>query len=467
MKNGTMKRKGKARAGGKIRAKGGLRLMNPRAAGIDIGSRTHYAAVPPDSTEQPVRSFGCLTPQLHELAQWLRECGVTTVALESTGVYWIPVAEVLEDYGLAVKLVNARQVKNVPGRKSDVQDCQWLQELHSFGLLRGSFRPAQELRALRGYWRHRQRLVEAAAQQVLLMQKALEQMNLQLHKVLSDITGMSGMAILRAILAGCRDGAELADLAQPTVKSDPETIAQALTGHWREEHLFALKQSIELYDFYQTKIAECDQELERCLRQFQLHEELPALETKPAKPNKNRRNKNTPRFEVRELLYRLTGVDLTQIDGINVLTAQTIVAECGQDMQAFPSEKDFASWLGLCPNNVITGEKVMRSGTRTVVSRVATALRRAAFGLHHSKSWLGAFYRRMRARLGPAGAITATAHKLACQVYRLLKYGGDYVDQGNELFEQRQQERDLKNLKRRAREMGYELLCPATGELVS
>jgi len=443
--------------GKKIPGESGLRKLNPAAAGIDVGSREHYVAVPADLDPTPIRKFSCLTAQLHEMAQWLKGLGIVTVALESTGVYWIPVADVLESYGLDVQLVNARHVKNVPGRKTDVQDCRWLQELHSFGLLRGSFRPEAEVRVLRGYWRQRQRLVESMSQCILLMHKEMEQMNLQLGKVLSDVSGLSGMKIIRAILAGERDGKALAQLAHPGVRSERSTIAQALIGTWKEEHLFALKQHVALYDFNSGLVAECDHNIEECMKSFDRDTTLPPTATDPEKPNKHRRSKNAPQFTIRDLLHQMTGVDLTRIDGISTMTAQTIIAEIGVDMRAFPSEKHFSSWLGLCPNRIITGGKVKKSATRKVVNRVATALRRAASSLHRGKSWMGAFYRKMKARLGPPGAITAVAHKLACQVYRMLKYGGDYVDKGEKVFEERHSERELRYIEKRAKAHGYDL----------
>jgi len=405
-----------------------LKQINPNAAGIDIGSEEHYVAVPENRDEQPVRKFGCLTPELHEMAKWLKKCEIETVAMESTGVYWIPVAEVLERYSIEIKLVDAYHVKNVPGRKTDVTDCQWLQQLHMFGLLRGAFRPEKQIRVLRSYWRQRASLVEAAARQIQLMQKALEQMNLQLHKVISDITGVTGMNIIRAIIAGERNPVVLAQMKHHLIKSSQETIAKALTGAYSEEHLFALKQAVEIYDIYRNKIAECDRQIQRYLSTFETKADPKDLGPKPAK--KKTRNKNAPGFNLRGELYRITGVDLTQIDGIDVMTAHTVISECGFDISAFPSEKHFASWLGLSPNNRITGGKIFSSRTRKVQNRISTVLRMAAQSLHRSKTALGAYYRRMRARLGAPKAITATAHKLAIQIYRMLKYGGDYIDKG-------------------------------------
>jgi len=444
-----------------------IRQLNPNAAGIDIGSQKHYVAVPADRDNEPVRSFGCLTPDLHQMAKWLKSCRIETIAMESTGVYWVPVVAVLESYGFDVKLVDAYKVKNVPGRKTDVKDCQWLAELHRFGLLSGAFRPDKQIQVLRSYWRHRSTLVEACSTQIHLMQKAMEQMNIQLHKVITDITGVTGMKIIRSIIAGERNAVRLAGMKHPLVKSSTETIAKALTGEYRQEHLFTLKQALEIYDVYQDKIAECDRQIEEYMKTFEHKAEANDLESKLGKNNRTKRRKNQPNFDLRTRLFEMTGVDLTQIDGIETMTAQTVISECGFDMSVFPTEKHFTSWLGLCPNNQITGGKVRKRSTRKVQNRAARALRLAAQSLHSSKSALGAFYRRMRARLGAPKAITATAHKLAKLVYRMLKHGMDYVDSGQKYYENQYRERVIKNLTKRVREMGYAVVCTNTGQLVS
>jgi transposase len=441
-----------------------LVVVNPNAGGIDLGSREHYVAVPPDRDERPVRHFGCLTPDLVEMARWLKGCRVDTVAMEATGVYWVPVAQVLESQGLEVVLVDASDLKNVKGRKSDVQDCQWAQQLHTYGLLKGAFRPTKEIQVLRSYWRHRQTLVEGCAQQIHRMQKALEQMNLQLHKALSDISGVTGMQILRAILAGERDGAVLARMRNGRVKCSEETLIKALTGDYRPEHLFALKQAVELYDVYHAKIAECDAEIQKGMAQFQAK---PARGTRNPKASKRRRRKNQCRFDLAEELFRIAGVDVTRIDGIDALTAQTVFAEVGFDLGAFPTEHHFASWTRLCPNNRITGGRVRSSRTRPGQNRVALAFRRAAQSLHHSHSALGGFYRRMVARMGPGKATTAVAHKLARLFYRMVRYGQDYVDQGEKQYQQRYQEHQMRLLKKRARQMGFALVALDTGAVVS
>jgi len=441
--------------------------LNPNAAGIDIGSRRHYVAVPADRDDEPVRSFGCLTPELHQMAKWLKSCGIETIAMESTSVYWVPVVAVLESYGFDVKLVDTYKVKNVPGRKTDVKDCQWLQELHKFGLLSGAFRPDKQIQVLRSYWRHRGELVESCSRQIHLMQKALEQMNIQLHKVITDITGVTGMKIIRAIVTGERNAVTLARMKHPLIKSSTDTIAKALTGEYRQEHLFSLRQALEIYDIYQNKIIECDRQIEGYMKTFESKAQADDLDSKTGKKSRSKHRKNQPHFDLKARLFEMTGVDLTQIDGIETMTAQTIISECGFDMSRFATEKHFTSWLGLCPDNRITGGKVKKSRTRRVQNRAARALRLAAQSLHHSKSALGAFYRRMRSRLGAPKAITATAHKIAKLVYRMLKYGCDYVDSGQLYYEKQYRQRVLKNLTRRAREMGYDIICTTTGELVS
>ena len=402
----------------------GLPLLNPDAAGIDVGAREHYVAVPVERDVQPVRCFGAFTEDLHRLAQWLLQCGIKTVAMESTGVYWIPLYQILESYGLAVKLVNARHVKHVPGRKSDVQDCQWLQQLESFGLLSGSFRPEAKICTLRSYMRQREMLIRNASRYIQQMQKALTQMNIKLHQVISDLSGHTGLRIVRAIVAGERDRLKLAALKDRRIKSDVSIIAKALEGDYRAEHLFALKQALELYDYYQQKIAECDAEI--C-------KELQMLETRgtasPVLKRKPRSQHNPFGFVSQGELYRIMGVDLTRIDGVNENTAQLILSELGLDIcHKWPTEAQFTSWLGLCPNNEISGGKLLKRGTRKVVNRVANALRMCAQSLLNSKSALGAYARRMRARKDTPVAITATAHKLARLIYRTLKYGQDYVD---------------------------------------
>ncbi len=445
-----------------------LKVIHPNAGGVDVGSTSHFAAVPFQAEGPSVREFECLTPDLHEMARWFISCGVDTVALESTGVYWIPVAEVLEAHGLKTLLVDARQVRNVAGRKTDVQDCQWIQQLHGYGLLSGAFRPAKEMEILRNYWRQRDTHVAACSQQIQRMQKALEQMNIQLHKVLSDLSGVTGMKILRAILRGERDPQLLVQYCHASCKRSREDFVKALTGHYREDHLFALSQAIELFDTYHQKLHALDEKIHAYMRRLKAPAPR-AASPAPAKPKKSRtyRRKNQPHFDLREELIRLCGVDLTQIDGIDAITAHTLITEQGMDMSVFPSEKHFASHLGLCPNNQITGGKIRKRKTRRVQSRAAKALRLAAQSLHKNDSALGAFYRRINGRHGPAKAITATAHKLAKLFYRMLKHGEEYVRKGRDQYEKQFQAQRLKNLIRQAKRMGYQLLHKPTGELLS
>jgi transposase len=440
----------------------GLKRMNTNAGGIDVGSEWHYVAIPPDRDESPIRKFGCLTPDLHDMGKWLKSYGIDTIAMESTGVYWIPVAHVLEHYGIEVVLVDASHVKNVSGRKTDVQDCQWLQELHTYGLLRGAFRLDKNMIVLRDYWRQRASLVESCSRQIQLMQKAMEQMNIQLHKVISDVTGLTGMAIIREIVAGERDTVKLAQMRNARVKSSEETIVKALTGNYRQEHLFALKQSLEFYDFHQQKIEECDREIERYIATLKGGGKSPDSGNTSSKIY---RRKNQPYFDLKKELHDLTGVDLTQIDGISTLTAQTVISEYGYDMSKFPTVKHFASHLGLCPDNRITGGKIKRSRTRRVKNRTAAALRVAAQSLHRSQSALGAYYRRMRSRLGAPKAITATAHKLAVIIYNMLKYGKDYVDKGQKHYEEKFKSQQVAYLKKMAKKLNMDIvpvqLCPS------
>jgi len=446
-----------------VKVRRALPLLNPNAAGIDVGAREHYVAVPADRDEQPVRRFGAFTEELHALARWLLQCGVKTVALESTGVYWIPLFQILESYGLAVKLVNARHVKNVPGRKSDVQDCQWLQQLESFGLVSGSFRPEAKICILRSYMRQREMLIQSAGRYVQQMQKALTQMNIKLHHVISDLSGQTGLAIVRAILAGERDRLKLAAMKDRRVHSDVLTIAKSLEGDYRAEHLFALKQALELYDYYQQKIAECDAEICKEMRTLETRATAPAAALK----RKPRSKHNPLPFDSQAELYRILGVDLTRIDGLNESTAQLIISELGLDIcQKWPTEAQFTSWLGLCPNNKISGGKVLHRGTRKVVNRVANALRMCAQSLLNSKSALGAYARRLRAKRDSRVAITATAHKLARLIYRTIKYGQEYIDVGQQQYEAKYKAGILKSLHRKARQLGYQLVSCQSPEVV-
>lgn len=437
-----------------------LEIVHPDAAGIDVGGAEHWVAISPERDAQPVRSFRCFTADLREMAQWLVEKGVRSVAMQSTGVYWMPVLEVLEQQGLEVYLVNARHTKNLPGRKSDVQECQWLLKLHAFGLLNNSFQPADEIRVARHLWRQRGNLTALAGSTIQRMHKALTEMNLQLGAVLSDLSGVSGMKIIRTILAGERDPWKLAALVDPGVKAKPAEIAKSLEGNWREELLFILRQEVEMYEFYQQKIAGCDTQLRRHLETFGSKVDLLAQPIGP-KPKGKKGSKNAPQFDLRSELYRITGIDWAQVNGIDVLTAQTVITEAGADLKAFPSEKQFASWLGLCPANETSGGKVLNRRSRKVVNRAATALRNAASTLLRSQSYLGAQYRRLRTRLGAPKAITAMARKLACLFYRLITRGQQYVDKGTEHYEARNREQQIRALTKRAQKLGLQLVTPA------
>lgn len=428
-----------------------LEVSNPNAAGIDIGSASHYVAVPADRDERPVREFKSFTVEVHKLADWLDACGVDTVAMESTGVYWIPVYEILERRGFTVLLVNARHVKNVAGRKSDVMDCQWLQQLHSYGLLRGAFRPADQVCVLRSLSRQRAMLLRLQARHIQHMQKALVQMNIQLANVISDVVGETGQKILRAIVAGERDPYALAGMKNVRIKASAEEIAQSLRGNWRDEHVFALKQALQLFDFYAERVADCDALIEQQMMELHQHDRLPGKARKTSQRNK-------PKFDLRTRLYQMCGVDLTRIDGIDVCTAMTVLSEVGVDMSKFPTAKHFAAWLGLCPGTKISGGKVLGSKTQKCANKTAQALRQAASCLKNSQSALGAYYRRMCAKMDKPKAITAAAHKLARLIYSMITKGEEYVDQGQAYYEERYRQRVEINLRRKAEMLGLRLV---------
>lgn len=429
-----------------------LAITHPHAAGIDIGSASHYVAVPPDRDDNPVREFPGFTRDLHALADWLHVCKVDTVVMESTGVYWIPVFELLESRGFTVMLVNARHVKNVSGRKSDVLDCQWLQQLMTYGLLSGAFRPTDEVCVLRSLYRQRQKQLQGQGRQIQLLQKALVQMNIQLANVISDVAGATGQQILRAIVGGERDGYVLAAMRDKRIRASAEEIAKSLEGNWRAEHLFALKQALGAFDFIGSQVAECDEAIAAQL------DRMRAYDAEPQQPRKRGRPRNASKIDLRTRLFQLCGVDLTRIDGIDVTTAMTVVSEIGTDMSRFPTVGHFSSWLGLCPGTRITGGKILSSKTKRVVNRAAQALRLAAASLRSSKSALGAYHRRMCSRMDKPKAITATAHKLARLIYTMLTKGEEYVDKGQDYFEERRLERAKFHLAKRAEAMGMKLI---------
>jgi transposase len=449
-----------------------LQVTHPRAAGIDVHSAVHFVAVNaadvpdgfvPDDSQLPkgVRKFGAFTCDLEALAAWLKDCHVQTIAMESTGVYWIALYELLEQRGFTVILVDPRQTKHAPGRpKSDVLDCQWIQRLHSYGLLTASFRPSDEVVVWRGYQRQREMLLRYAGQHIQHMQKALEEMNVKLTEVVSDITGLTGMKIIKDLVRGVRDPLKLAKHRQDQCKATEAEIARSLYGNWREEHLFALKQALKLYEEYHRQLRDCDERIEACLRRFA---DQSGGEVLTPKPRKRKRRANAVTFGARELLFRMAGVDLTVIEGIEETTALVILSEIGTDLSRFPTEKNFVSWLGLCPNHRGSAGKIFNRRVRRGANRAARALRLAAQGCHRAKNALGAFYRRIQARCGGPKAVVATARKIAERVYRLLKHGTEYVRQAEQAYEEAHRSRTLKGMARKAESLGYKLV-PATAE---
>jgi transposase len=421
-----------------------LDVVHRDVAGIDSGSREHYVAVGPDRDEQPVRTFGCFTADLQRVAEWLKRCRIKTVVMQSTGVYWIPMYDVLEQHGFDVWLVNARDTRNLPGRKSDVQESQWLLKLHTYGLLRKSFRPAPEIRALRTCWRERAEYVQQAGACIQRMQKALTEMNIQLATVLSDLSGVTGMRIVRSIVGGERDGMVLAEFRDPNVKASKETIARSLEGTWLPEQLAVLRRQLADWDHMQRQMAACDVDLEALMKKMPAAEAAPVKPVAPAPKQSGKRkrqkktSRNEPNFELGDELKRVTGVDLTRIDGIKVMTVQTLITEAGPDMSKWATEDHFVSWIGLA-------------------SRLATALRIAASTLRESDSYPGAQFRRLRARLGSPKAITAMGAKQARLVYRMLKFGEEYVDKGTVHYEERYREQKLRLLAKQAARQGFAL----------
>jgi transposase len=434
-----------------------LEVLFPDTAGIDIGSKSHFVAVPSDRDQQPVQEFRTFTADLHKMVNWLKQCKIKSVIMESTGVYWIPIFELLESNGFDVKLVNARHVKNVSAHKTDVLDCQWLQQLGTYGLMKGAFRPADAVLPLRTYLRQRDMLIKSAAQHIQHMQKALTQMNLHLHNVISDITGKTGMAIIRHIVSGTTDPKILASLRDERCHNSEEIIQASLAGNYREEHLFSLKQALELYDYYTQKISECDCQIENALKKLESKGSKIPEQTEPKSKRKKKLQKHEYPFDLRSELIRMTGVDLTLIPSIGASTALTIVSEIGLDMSKWKSAKCFASWLGLCPGNKVSGGKRLSGKTKPCANRVAVALRMAANTLYNSECAFGAYLRRMKGRLGSPKAITALAHKLAKLVYIILKYGHQYVEKGVEWYEEMYRKRREASLRHKAKEMGYTL----------
>jgi transposase len=435
-----------------------LEVVHPDAAGIDIGNESHYVAVPPTRDSHPIRRFGCTTAELKQMADWLKQCGIRTIVMQSTGVYWIAVYDILEEAGFEVYLVNARETKNLPGRKSDVQESQWLMKLHTYGLLRNSFRPSQEIRRMRTYWRQRHDLVRSAARHIQRMQKAMTQMNIQLANVLSDVSGVTGQAIVKAILAGERNPENLAKFRDWRVKATQAEIARSLEGNWQEDLLFVLKQEQDNYDFCQKQIAECDQQLRQYLQQTEDRSVGINLQEEKRKARLKKTRGNAPQFDLRAELFRMAGTDLTQIDGIDIMTAMTILSEAGSDMSKWKTEHHFVSWLRLCPDNRVSADKIIGKGRLPTNNRVTSALRIAASSLRLSNTYLGAQFRRLKSRLGPPIAIKAMAAKLARLVYRMLRYGMQFVDKGAEFYEAQHRKQQVNYLKWKAANLGLQII---------
>jgi len=427
-------------------------VVRPNAAGIDIASEVHYVSVPDDRASPSVRKFGSFTEDLHKMAQWLEQCNIDTVAMESTGIYWIQPYLILEEYGFEVYLVNARHIKNVSGRKSDVQDCQWIRQLHSYGLLNRSFQPESLTRELRAYMRHRKHLVQSTANQILHMQKAFEQMNIKLHDVISDITGQSGMRMIRAILEGERDANTLAKLASGKIKASKEKIAKSLTGVWREEHLFELKQAFDLYQYLNLKINECDEQINKVMTRLASNDNSDNIK------RHKRTNKNSFHFDGTMHLKQILGIDVTRIYGISEVTATEIISEVGTDMSKWPTDKHFVSWLNLAPNNRITGEKQLKPKKSNKRNKAGQAFMMAASTLKNSEHWLGAFYRRIKARSGVGIAVKATARKLALIFYKMLKDKIEFEPVSIERYNQYFKERRIKSIERQANTLGLKLV---------
>ena len=440
-----------------------LPTLHPDTAGIDIGSRSHFVAVPADRDTAPVREFSVFTTGLLEMVDWLKKCGIKTIIMESTGVFWIPTFELLESHDFDVRLVNARHVKNVSAHKTDVMDCQWLQQLGTFGLLKSAFRPADMILPLRAYLRQRDMLIKITATHVQHMQKALTQMNLHLHNVVSDITGATGMAIIRKIVEGETDPKTLASLRDGRCHNPEEVIEASLVGNYRKEHLFSLKQALDLYDFYSQKIAECDELIQQEAKQLETKCDIKRIEIHAKKVSKQKKlKKHEYNFDLTSELIRTTGVDLTKIPSIGASTALTIISEIGLDMRRWKSAKHFASWLGLCPGNKVSGGKRLSGKSKPCKNRVAIALRIAANTLYKSQCAFGAYLRRMKGRLGSPKAVTALAHKLAKLVYMMLKYGVEYVEKGVQFYEELYRARREESMRKKAKELGYELVAIAT-----
>lgn len=444
-----------------------LTIMFPDTAGIDIGDQSHYVAVPVNRDERPVREFGAWTEDLEQMAGWLKACSIKTVVMQSTGVYWMAVYDVLSQHGFDVHLVDARGTKNLPGRKSDVEECRWLQKLQTFGLLRRCFLPTEQIRQLRTIWRMRCNLVKDAGREVQHMQRSLIQMNIQLPNAISDLSGVTGQTMVEAILAGERDPEKLADLRDPRIKASREEIVNSLQGNWKADILFELKQAVDRYKYFQQQVCECDQQVQQAMAKLPTKpSEALATAVGEAKKAAKRRSSNRPRkpkgnqpnFDLEAELLRILGVDAKTIPGLDVMTIQTIVAEVGLDLSAWKTEENWTSWLNLAPKRDISGGKIIRHVREHRTNRVGNAFRLAAQALFRSETYLGARYRSLRARLGAGKAVKAMARTLACLYYRLITKGQVWVDQGSQEFERKSKQRELASLQRRAHSLGMQLL---------
>lgn len=456
MKN-TKKKLGKK----KVKRVEELKNLNLNAAGIDVGSRSHFVAIPEGRSKDHVREFQTFQPDLVDLCDWLKENEIDTVAMESTGVYWIPVYELLEENGFKVLLVNSYHMKNVPGRKTDVLDCQWIQQLHSYGLLRGSFRPDADICRLRSVRRTRDNLIRHASSHIQHLQKSLTEMNVLLHNVISSVVGVSGLRIIKAIIDGDRDPVALANLCNKHCKSSNEDIIKSLSGNYRSEHVFSLKMAYEMYFSYQEKIAECDKEIECILNSFESkvdQEASPLAKLSSNRKPRNRVGQNNYNFDVRGYLYEKSGVDITAIYGISESTALTVLSEIGFCVTPWSSAKRFASWLGLCPGSKVSGGKILSSKTKPCANKVATALRIAAMTIGRTQTALGSYYRRIKSRCGAPKAITAVAHKLARTIFSMLSTKSEYKPLDQDYYEKKYQNRLLHSLKKRAESLGYVLV---------
>jgi transposase len=433
----------------------GLSKINHYVAGIDVGANSIFVCAPINGILE-IREYSTFTSDLKAMVAWLKSCNITSCAMESTGVYWIPVYDLIEEHGIKVVLENAYHLKCVPGRKTDVKDCQWIQQLHSYGLLRGSFRPDKEILPLRAYVRQRSRLFEKGAQEVLLMHKALTQMNIRLNMVISDLTGLTGMTIIKAIIDGEQDPKKLASLRDRRCKKNEEEIAKGLEGTYQEEHLFALKQSYEAYQFFHQQILTCEKAIEKELIKNKIGLEEEQIEKAKGR-KKTIANQSAYYFDAPKLAQNCTQVDLLEIPGFEANTVIKLISEIGLDMSRWPTADHFASWLGLCPSNKISGGKILSSKTKPTSNKAAQALRIAANALYRSPTALGAFFRRMRAKLGAPKAITAAAHKLSRILYNMLRFKKKFKELGQEYYERQHKERVLKSLRKKAKEFGFSL----------